>query len=247
MIDIRFEHVFPHRLGGFHLCISLHSAQRRLAFFGASGSGKTLTLQAVAGLFMPENGFIRIGGRVLYDSAHRLCLPARERSLGYLFQNYAIFPHLTVRQNIEFSLKTRRHARRGIKAGERAEELLHSFELAGLANSYPDRISGGQKQRVALARALAGEPELLLLDEPFSALDPQLRGRVRAQCAQMLSRFAIPSIIITHDPEDVSDFADAVIFYENGRNSPCYALDELKRNAAADDPREFLRPPAAFA
>lgn len=227
MISISFSHQFPARFGGFKLDIQLASAQRRLAFFGPSGSGKTLTLQAVAGLFHPQGGKIQVGSQVLYDTTQKINLPAYKRGLGYLFQDYAIFPHLTVRQNVEFALKTRWQLQRGTKKRDTVNELLAAFELEQIAGHHPARISGGQKQRVALARALASEPKMLLLDEPFSALDPLLRGRVRNQCSQLLSRFNIPSIIITHDPEDVLAFADEVSFYDNGKNSPCYKLGEL--------------------
>lgn len=227
MIDLEFRHSFPQKVGGFKMRIKLASQSRRLALFGASGSGKTLTLQAIAGLFMPREGRIAVNGRHLFDSAQKIALPARERNLGYLFQDYAVFPHLTVRQNIEFPLKARGQSGKRIDKGRKVDEMLEAFELEHLADLYPARISGGQKQRVALARALASQPELLLLDEPFSALDPLLRARVREQCKSILDRFGVPSIIITHDPVDVLAFADAVSFYHEGANSPCRSLDEL--------------------
>lgn len=235
MINLEFRHAFPAGLGGFKMHVKLNSANRRLAFFGASGSGKTLTLQAIAGLFTPHEGHISVAGHVLFDSAEKIARPARERNLGYLFQDYAIFPHLTVRQNIEFSLRTRTQARKGIQIRQKVDEMLGAFELTGLAELYPARISGGQKQRVALARALANQPDLLLLDEPFSALDPLLRARVREQCRNILNRFNMPTIIITHDPVDVLAFADAVSFYHNGENSPCHDIATLGENAGGTD------------
>lgn len=227
MIDLDFKHAFPSRLGGFKMHIQLNSSSRSLAFFGASGSGKTLTLQAIAGLFTPREGHIKIEGKTLFNSGQKIALPARERNLGYLFQDYAIFPHLSVRQNIEFALRTKCHSRRDIRRRQKVDEMLESFELIKVADLYPTRISGGQKQRVALARAMASQPELLLLDEPFSALDPLLRARVREQCRSILERFSIPTIIITHDPVDVLAFAESVSFYDNGKNSPCYEIAML--------------------
>ncbi len=234
MIDIRFTHRFPECFGGFTLNINLCANIKRLAFFGPSGSGKTLTLQAIAGLFNPQQGHIRVDDEVLYDTQNSICLPAYRRNLGYLFQDYAIFPHLTVRQNIEFSLKTGWQKRKGINTRERVSELLNAFELEAIAAHYPLRISGGQKQRVALARALASQPGLLLLDEPFSALDPLLRARIRVQCGQLLERFATPIIMITHDPEDVLAFADSVALYDNGSNSPCHDLTNPEKSLPAD-------------
>lgn len=231
MIDLDFQHAFPQSLGGFKMHVRLGSASRRLAFFGASGSGKTLTLQAIAGLFTPREGHIRIGGSTLFDSARKIALPARRRNLGYLFQDYAVFPHLTVRQNIEFPLKTKFQAHKGIRRRQKVDEMLEAFELVQLADLYPARISGGQRQRVALARALASQPDLLLLDEPFSALDPLLRARVREQCRALLERFNMPTILITHDPVDVLAFADAVSFYHGGRNSPCQQIATLGEDA----------------
>ena len=242
MLEIHFKHAFPARAGGFELRVSLASACRRLALFGPSGSGKTLTLQAVAGLFTPQEAFINTDGQVFQDSARGLFLPARLRELGYLFQDYALFPHLSVRDNIAFPLKTRQRSLRDAGLRERVDELLEAFELAPVAGHYPAGISGGQKQRTALARALAGRPRLLLLDEPFAALDPLLRARVRSQCSRILARFKLPSIIITHDPEDLPEFAEVVSFYRDGANSACYALGDMEKAARNHDaPAELLK------
>lgn len=227
MIDMSIQHDFPSNVGGFKMQIKLSSSSRRLAFFGPSGSGKTLTLQAIAGLFNPQNGHIVVNGQTLFNSEKKQALPARQRNLGYLFQDYAIFPHLTVRQNIEFSLNTKTRANKSIAKKQKVDSMLEAFELTGQADLYPSRISGGQKQRVALARAMASQPKLLLLDEPFSALDPLLRARVREQCHNILEQFNMPSIIITHDPVDVLAFADAVSFYHAGQNSPCHDIATL--------------------
>ncbi|MDR1241960.1 MAG: ATP-binding cassette domain-containing protein [Deltaproteobacteria bacterium] len=228
MLEVRCKHGFPEALGGFTLKVDILSGAKRLALFGPSGSGKTLTLQAIAGLFTPREGYMEVNGRVLFDSGKKFFIPARKRKLGYLFQDYAIFPHLTVRQNIAFAF-TGSLGRSNRKDNLRVEKMLEIFELRNLAGHYPARISGGQKQRVALARALITEPDMLLLDEPFSALDPLLRTRIRGHCAKMLAQIDIPSIIITHDPEDVIEFADMVSFYENGTNSACFNIGELAR------------------
>jgi molybdate transport system ATP-binding protein len=228
MLEVRIGHSFPQDRGGFTLKVEISFGEKRLALFGPSGSGKTLTLHAIAGLFHPREGYMEVNGRVLFDSGSKLQVPARKRKLGYLFQDYAIFPHLTVRQNIAFAFTgplggCRRNSRMKV------DEMLEIFELRALAEHYPAQISGGQKQRVALARALVTGPDMLLLDEPFSALDPLLRARIRGQCAKILAQIDIPSIIITHDPEDVIAFADMVSFYENGGNSPCVNINELEQ------------------
>ena len=217
MMEIRVTHGFPRDAGGFSLDVDFSAREHCVCFFGHSGSGKTLTMQAVAGLFTPCAGRIAIGGRTVFDSGRGLCLPARKRRLGYLFQDYALFPHLTVRQNIAFGLEggLRLSSRAG-RNRRRVEEMLHSFEISHLAEQFPARISGGQKQRVALARALATQPDILLLDEPFSALDPLMRERVRRQCKDLLARFSTPTLLITHDPADVAVFAESVVLFENG-------------------------------
>lgn len=217
MIDIDIEHRFPARAGGFCLKVSVAASDRCLVFFGHSGSGKTLTMQAIAGLFAPSKGHIRLGARTVFDSKCHTCVPARKRHIGYLFQDYALFPHLTVRQNIAFGLEC--GANGGLskdRRNRRVNEMLEAFEIGHLAGQKPGLISGGQKQRVALARALGPRPELLLLDEPFSALDHLMRERVRGQCRELLSRFDTPTIIITHDPADVAVFAESAVLFEGG-------------------------------
>jgi molybdate transport system ATP-binding protein len=237
MIDIRIEHRFSGKSGGFHLDVDFSADEDCVCFFGHSGSGKTLTMQAAAGLFSPASGHISVGGRTVFDHAARINVPARERRLGYLFQDYALFPHLTVRENIAFGLGGRWRER--AKAARRVEEMLESFEIGHIADQRPGFISGGQKQRAALARALAVRPDILLLDEPFSALDPLMRERVRGQCKELLSRFDIPTIIITHDPADVAVFAQSVILFEDGRAHTRLKADGLASNR--DSENELLR------
>lgn len=186
---------------------------------GPSGSGKTLTLHAIAGLMSPDSGRIVLGGRALFDSDAGLNLAARTRRVGYVFQDYALFPHATVWKNVAFGLKRSWSWRLSDEDRKRVGDFLGVFEIAHLAKSYPRDISGGQKQRVALARSLICRPELLLLDEPFAALDLQLRGRMRRELFDILKRFGIPVVMVTHDPEDVAVFAETLVTYQEGRVS----------------------------
>lgn len=186
------------------------------ALYGPSGSGKTLTLQAIAGLLRPAAGRVRIDGRTLYDAAAGIDLPAPERRVGYLFQDYALFPHLSVRKNVEFGLGSWR-SRPAAADRERVQALLETFGLAGMADSRPALLSGGQQQRVALARALACEPRILLLDEPFAALNPMLRQSLRQELADVRRQWNIPALMITHDVEDVLALADVAFVYEAGQ------------------------------
>jgi molybdate transport system ATP-binding protein len=185
--------------------------------FGPSGSGKSLTLQAVAGLMHPDRGRITLRGAPLLDTAAGIDVPTRDRGVAYVFQDYALFPHLTVERNVAFPLT--RWWQTAVPAGARAavDEMLALFELTPLRNSYPAQLSGGQKQRVALARAMVAKPRLLLLDEPFSALDPLLRERMRHELLRYRARFDVPLLVITHDPDDVATLADEVIVFREGR------------------------------
>jgi len=194
----------------FQLRVRLRSQARRTVIYGPSGAGKSLTLQALAGLLSPDSGRISFGGEVLYDSATGIDMPARDRRFGYLFQDYALFPHLSVRQNIAFGLQRGLFSPRARDAGgEAVDQWLRTFELADVAAQRPDELSGGQRQRTALARAL-------LLDEPFSALDPELRERMRAELDKLLNRIDIPVLMITHDPQDLVWFGEQAIYLRDG-------------------------------
>ena len=204
----------------FDLDVAFASDHRRIVLFGHSGAGKSLTLRAMAGLLAPDAGHVRVDGRTLFDATARVDLPARDRGVAYVFQDYALFPHLTVAQNIGFGLgrgwlNPRRRAR-----DERVSRWLETFELVAVADSYPSRISGGQRQRVALARALVAEPRLVLLDEPFSALDPALRGRMRAELRALQSRLDLQMLVITHDPADVAALDGHTIELRDGKVLP---------------------------
>ncbi len=201
--------------GAFTLRARFTAVDRAVVLFGPSGSGKTLTLQTVAGLLTPDAGVIRFDGEVLFDAAARVNRPARHRGIGYVFQDYALFPHCTVWDNVAFGLKSL-WGRMGRVQVRRVEALLDRFGLRHLARQRPAALSGGQKQRTALARALAPAPRLLLLDEPFSALDPPLRARMRTELVSALETFSTPMIMVTHDAEDIAALAETLVTCRNG-------------------------------
>ncbi|BAH75236.1 ATP-binding cassette domain-containing protein [Solidesulfovibrio magneticus] len=213
----------------FHLDAAFAVSGNRAVLFGASGSGKTLTLRALAGLLRPDSGSISVDGRVFFDSAQDVFVPPRLRRIGYVFQDYALFPHLTVRQNVAFGLSPLT-GRLTPQAAEHVQKTLALFGIEGLADLRPARISGGQRQRVALARALVCEPGALLLDEPFSALDIPLRQKVRAELAGILSRLDIPLIMVTHDPADVAFFGGEVVRYGEGRVIDMHSAEDMRRS-----------------
>lgn len=200
----------------FRLEAKFEALGKRIALFGPSGSGKSLTLLTLAGLLKPRTGRIAVSGRTFFDARAGVNIPARKRNIGMLFQDYALFPHLTVRDNVAFGLKPvfgplqQAHS-------ERVDGLLELCGLSDLARQRPSQISGGQRQRTALARALATEPELLLLDEPFTALDQPLRERMRYELFTILERFAIPMVMVSHDLDDVDHFAQTLVAFGRGR------------------------------
>ncbi|HLZ66585.1 MAG TPA: sulfate/molybdate ABC transporter ATP-binding protein [Aliidongia sp.] len=184
-----------------------------VALLGPSGSGKTTLLRAMAGLELPEAGSLRFGG------ADALALPPNRRGVGFVFQHYALFKHMTVADNIAFGLTIRPPTRRPGKAeiAARVDELLELVQLPGLGKRYPQQLSGGQRQRVALARALAIEPRILLLDEPFGALDTKVRTELRQWLKSLHRRLGVTSVFVTHDQEEAMELADRIVVMRAGK------------------------------
>jgi molybdate transport system ATP-binding protein len=201
------------RLGSFDLQVRLQAAQGITVLFGPSGAGKSLTLQCVAGLVRPDAGRIVAGARALFDSEAGVDLPPRDRRVGYVPQEYALFPHMTVAQNIAFGLGDRPQG----QAREMAHEMLEIMGLSELAGRRPGALSGGQQQRVALGRALVRRPRVLLLDEPFAALDAPVRSQLRGQVRDLQRRFGVPMLFVTHDLAEASFIADQIAVLESGK------------------------------
>jgi molybdate transport system ATP-binding protein len=201
------------RLPGFTLDVQWSAAGGVVVLFGPSGAGKTLTLQCLAGLLRPDAGRIVVDGRVFFDAEAGVDLRPQARRLGYVFQGYALFPHLTVADNVGFGLRDRPAAERRRRVGE----VLERLGLAGLERRRPAELSGGERQRVALGRALAIDPALLLLDEPLSALDAPLRAALRDDLAVTLREWGIPAVVVTHDFAEAYRLGDRLVVYDAGR------------------------------
>ena len=206
------------RLGDFTLAVQLEAEEQTLALLGASGCGKSMTLECIAGIRRPDRGRIVVDGVTWFDSARGIDLPPRERRTGFLFQSYALFPQMTVWQNIMAG--ARREKDRALRR-RRAEELLERFGLAPLRDRYPAQLSGGQQQRTALARILVSEPRILLLDEPFSALDSHLRFRLEQEVREVIRRFGKTVVLVSHDRDEVFRMADRVAVMKEGRVEIC--------------------------
>lgn len=212
-LTARFRKQFS---SGFSVETDVRMAADRFSLtvlFGPSGCGKTTTLRCLAGLERPEEGRISIGDTTWFDSAREIFLPPQRRGIGYLFQDYALFPHLTARDNIGFGLERLPHEERT----RRIDAMLDLFELDGLAGRFPHQVSGGEQQRIALARVLVLRPRLLLLDEPLAALDQPIREQLRPKLRSLLAQFSIPVILITHDRAEAMALADEVIVLDQGK------------------------------
>ncbi|MBP2030660.1 molybdate transport system ATP-binding protein [Methanohalophilus levihalophilus] len=197
----------------FLLDIDFEAGDEMVVLFGRSGSGKTTTLRCIAGLETPDSGYIDVNGQTYYESKSGINLQPQYRRPGYVFQNYALFPHMDVKQNIVYGLKGWGKSEKD----ERLREMLELLHIEGLEDRYPSQLSGGQKQRVALARALAPKPGILLLDEPFSALDMVVRMRLRERIKIIQKELGIPVVFITHSQDEAFSLADRVVVLHNGK------------------------------
>lgn len=207
---VQMEHVYK-TFDGFHASndVSFGVEKGHLAaLLGPSGSGKTTILRMIAGLDRPDSGDIMINGMRVND------LPGSKRGIGFVFQNYALFRYMTVADNIAFGLEVQKRGRKEIRG--RVEELLELISMQDLGKRYPHQLSGGQRQRVAFARALAPNPQLLLLDEPFAAIDAKVRRELRTWLKEMIGRVGITSIFVTHDQEEAMEVADTIIITNQG-------------------------------
>ena len=197
------------RLGSFHLEVATEVDVEVLALLGASGCGKSMTLKSIAGIEKPDRGHIELDGRILFDSEKRINLSPQKRKIGYLFQQYALFPNMTVEQNIACGMYKR-------KDPKRIAEMIRKMHLDGMEKKYPRQLSGGQQQRTALARILINDPDVLLLDEPFSALDSHLRYQMEQEVRDVIKEFGKPVILVSHDRDEVFRLSDRVAVMYDG-------------------------------
>ena len=201
-------------LGSFTLDVDFTADIGVTSLLGASGCGKSMTLKCIAGIERPDEGCIELDGRVLFDSAAHVNLPPQARRVGYLFQNYALFPNMTVRQNIFCGLN--REKSRAVKE-QRLRDILRMMQLEGLEERKPAQLSGGQQQRVALARILVNDPQILLLDEPFSALDGHLRDSLKVEMRDLLEEFGREVLMVTHDRSEAYNMSRMIAVMDKGR------------------------------
>ena len=199
------------KLGEFKLDIQFQSESKRIGILGASGCGKSMTLKSIAGIETPDTGKIQIGDAVLFDSEKKINLKPQKRNVGYLFQNYALFPTMTVAKNIATGLKGSKEEKQ-----KRVQEMIEKFQLQGLENRLPGQLSGGQQQRVALARIMAYEPDVIMLDEPFSALDVFLKDRLQQELKEMLDDYKGIVIMVSHSRDEIYRFSDELLIMDKG-------------------------------
>lgn len=211
---------------GFHLEIDLEAQPGVTALYGPSGSGKTLTLDSIAGFASPDTGRILLDDRILFDAESGVNIAPQQRGCGYVFQNYALFPHMTLRRNLAFAA----HALPRLERHRRIAEQLDRFKLTDMAGRYPHELSGGQKQRGSIARALIASPRVVLLDEPGRGLDAVLRNDLYALVNELRNGLQIPVLLVTHDMEECCALADRVLVYDGGRIVQRGSPAELLRN-----------------
>lgn len=207
-IEVRIHREFD----DFKLDVQFQSKSRRIGILGASGCGKSLTLKSIAGIERPETGKIESAGKVFFDSAKKIWMPPQERNVGYLFQNYALFPTMTVEKNIGIALRC------GKKEKEKkVRDMIERFSLQGLEKKLPGQLSGGQQQRTALARIMIYEPDMILLDEPFSALDSYLKEQTQRECLELLQDYPGTVILVSHSRDEIYRFSEEVLVMDGGK------------------------------
>jgi molybdate transport system ATP-binding protein len=216
--------------GSFFLDVDIETGDEVRALLGASGCGKSMTLRCIAGVVKPDEGLIVLNGVTLFDSSKKINLSPQKRKVGFLFQDYALFPNMTARKNILAGVHKTDYPRRN----EIVADMIQSFQLEGLEHLYPSQLSGGQKQRCALARIMAGQPEILLLDEPFSALDSHLKWQLEQELAAMIERFQGPVLFVSHNRDEVYRICDRITIMNNGKT-------EL-----TDEKREIFKRPVTY-
>lgn len=218
-VDIRKD------FGGFVLQTKFEADGGVMGILGASGCGKSMTLRCIAGIVKPDEGRIELDGTVFFDSGKKINLKPQERRVGLLFQNYALFPNMTVRQNLMMGLKPYEKDRK--RAKEAVEQMIRKFYLTGLEKHKPSELSGGQQQRVALARILLSKPRMLMLDEPFSALDEFLRWNLELELSEVLKEFDGNTLFVSHNRAEIYRICDRVCVMDHGKSSPVIPVKQL--------------------
>ena len=215
MVEIRLRH----NLGNFQLNIDLKTDAKRVGILGASGAGKSMTLKMLAGILSPDQGYISMNDKVMFntDSGRKVNIKPQKRKIGYLFQNYALFPSMTVEENIGAGISGRMNPGQAEKKQEIVADMIRRFSLTGLEKQLPSQLSGGQQQRVALARILAYEPDMILLDEPCSALDIHLRDRMQRELLNQLADYPGPVFMVSHSRDEIYRFSDEIVIIDQGK------------------------------
>lgn len=228
------------RVGRLVLEVELETGPGPLIIIGPNGSGKTSLLSLILGVLPVESGYLQIGQNVILDTERGIDKPLEHRQLGYVPQDYALFPHLTVRENIAFAIASSKPQSMLPSSAQRVTELLSELSLSARGGQRIQTLSGGEKQRVALARALSVSPHALLLDEPLSALDVHSRREVRGFLAEYLQRLELPTLVVTHDAADAQQLGDRIAVLEDGRITQCGAWGELVARPATRFVEEFI-------
>ena len=214
-------------LSGFALNVNIEAKRGVTALMGASGSGKSITLRCIAGISKPDSGHIELNGRVLFDSEKKINLPPQKRNTGFLFQDYALFPNMTVLQNIMTGIKMK------FNREKQAADFAETFHIHAHLNKYPHQLSGGEKQRCAIARILVGSPDILMLDEPFAALDSHLRWELETELSTLFKNFQNPVLYVSHNRDEVYRLSDNIAVMNCGKNEPISEKKALFKNPAS--------------